>query len=137
MHIFPFFYFCLKSYLSWCVCNSSRTEVSHQLALSANLHLSVEHVEKDSPAEKAGIQKFDILLYLDDQILVNPEQLKFLVRSKKKGDEVELHYLRQGKKRKLLLELGAIELKNEYIERSTNQMPRLFERNRSDLDRFF
>ena len=97
-------------------------EVSHQLALSANLHLSVEHVEKDSPAEKAGIQKFDILLHLDDQILVNPEQLKFLVRSKKKGDEVELHYLRQGKKRKLLLEQGYQPKMKKW--RRTNQMPR-------------
>jgi len=114
-----------------------KREVSHQLALPANLHLSVEHVEKGSPAEKAGIQKFDILLHLDDQILVNPEQLKFLVRSKEKGDEVELHYLRQGKKRKLLLELGDIEPKNENIERSANQMPRSFDRNRLDLDRFF
>ena len=53
--------------------------VSHQLDLPSNLHLSVEQVAEGSPALKAGIQQFDILLRLDDQILVNPDQLKYLV----------------------------------------------------------
>ena len=81
---FPFYIFASKVPYLGVYATPLELEVSHQLALPANLHLSVEYVEKDSPAEKAGIQKFDVLLQLDDQILVNPEQLKFLVRSKKK-----------------------------------------------------
>ena len=35
--------------------------LSHQLNLTENLFLNVERVEKNSPAEKAGIQEFDLL----------------------------------------------------------------------------
>ena len=66
-----------------------RQSVSHQLDLPPNLHLSVEQVAEGSPAHKAGIQQFDILLRLDDQILVNPDQLKYLVHSKNPDDRVE------------------------------------------------
>jgi hypothetical protein len=88
--------------------------LSHQLKLTENLYLSVERVEKGSPAENAGIQQFDILLQLDDQILINPEQLKFLVRSKKPQDEITLTFLRRGDKRNTTLVLGGI---NQPIEK--------------------
>ena len=91
--------------------------LSHQLKLTENLYLSVERVEKGSPAENAGIQQFDILLQLDDQILINPEQLKFLVRSKKSLDEITLTFLRRGDKKKSTLVLGGI---NQPIEKELN-----------------
>ena len=65
-----------------------RQSVSHQLDLPSNLHLSVEQVADGSPALKAGIQQFDILLRLDDQILVNPDQLKYLVHSRGYSNEI-------------------------------------------------
>lgn len=86
--------------------------LSHQLNLPENLYLSVQKVEKGSPAEKSGIQQFDLLLQLDDQILINQEQLKYLVRSKKPEDEVTLSFLRQGVKKSTQLILG--EIKQEY-----------------------
>ena len=87
--------------------------VSHQLKLTENLYLNVELVAKNSPAEKAGIQKFDLLLQMDDQILVNQEQLKYLVRSKMPKDEVILTLLRQGKKQKITVKLGETNLTDE------------------------
>ena len=88
--------------------------LSHQLKLTENLYLSVERVEKGSPAEKAGIQQFDILLQLDDQILINSEQLKYLVRSKKPQDKITLTFLRRGDKKNTSLVLGGI---NKPIEK--------------------
>jgi len=41
--------------------------VSHQLGLPNGLHLQVERVAVDSPAEDAGLQLHDILLKFDDQ----------------------------------------------------------------------
>jgi serine protease Do len=88
--------------------------VSNQLNLTANFYLNVERVESNSPAEKKGVQKFDLLMQFNDQVLINPEQLKCLVRSKKPGEEVILTILRKGKKEMITLTLGKI---NRTIER--------------------
>ena len=88
--------------------------VSNQLNLTANFYLNVERVESNSPAEQGGVQKFDLLMKFNDQVLINPEQLKCLVRSKKPGEEVVLTILRKGKKEMITLTLGKI---NRTIER--------------------
>jgi len=80
--------------------------VSRQLGLSGNLYLSVAVVSPDGPAEKAGLKQYDILKKLDDQILVNPEQLVELVRSRTVGQEVSLSILREGKEKTLKVKLG-------------------------------
>ena len=101
--------------------------VSHQLKLTENLYLNVELVAKNSPAEKAGIQKFDLLLQMNDQILVNQEQLKYLVRSKMPTDEVILTLLRQGEKQKITVKLGETNLAEEDPLRNSglsNRFPR-------------
>ena len=124
-----------------------KQSVSHQLDLPPNLHLSVEQVAKGSPAHKAGIQQFDILLKLDDQILVNPDQLKYLVHAKKPTERVEMTLLRKGKKRKIAVVLGEIELKdnpdqgpvsmnNRFFKPGDRIDPDLFSRN-PDMNRFF
>ena len=81
-------------------------EASQQLDLPAGSGLVVEMVVPDSGAAKAGVQKYDILTKLDDQMLVNPPQLVTLVRSKKEGDKVELTLLRKGKLQKVTATLG-------------------------------
>jgi hypothetical protein len=81
--------------------------VSRQLGLSGNLYLSVAMVSPDGPSEKAGLRQYDILKMLDDQILVNPEQLVELVRSRKAGQEVSLSILRGGKEKTLKVKLGS------------------------------
>ena len=98
--------------------------VSHQLKLTENLYLNVELVAKNSPAEKAGIQKFDLLLQMNDQILVNQEQLKYLVRSKMPTDEVIFTLLRQGKKQKITVKLG----ESNLTQKDPFQNPSLYDR---------
>ena len=87
--------------------------VSNQLNLTANFYLNVERVESNSPAEKGGVQKFDLLMQFNDQVLINPEQLKCLVRSKKPGEEVVLTILRKGKREMITLILGKINRTSE------------------------
>ena len=84
--------------------------VSRQLGLDGNLYLSVEQVSPGSPAQKAGVEKFDILKKLDDQVLVNNEQLRDLVRSRKADEEVTLTVLRGGKEEKLTAKLAQTEM---------------------------
>jgi hypothetical protein len=76
-----------------------------QLSLPAGVGLVVEVVEQDSPAARAGVNQYDVLHKLNDQILVNLEQLAILVRTFKPGDEVALTVLRQSKPKTLKVKL--------------------------------
>jgi hypothetical protein len=79
--------------------------VSHQLGLTGGVHLQVEQVAPGSPAEDAGVKLYDVLLKFDDQLLINPEQLKKLVRMRNPGERVSLSILRQSKPVTLFVEL--------------------------------
>ena len=67
-----------------------------QLKLPRGTGLVVDFIEKDSPADAAGLKPHDILTKLDDQVLVNFQQLAVLVRMHNPGDTVKLTYVRQG-----------------------------------------
>jgi membrane-associated protease RseP (regulator of RpoE activity) len=71
-------------------------ELSVHLTLPEDTGLLVEVVGKDSPAEKAGLQRNDVLAKFDDQILIDPRQLSVLVANKKEGDTVKITYIRKG-----------------------------------------
>ena len=71
--------------------------MSEQLNLPSGIHLSVDQVSPESPADLAGLKLYDVLLKLEDQILVNSAQLKALVRMKNPGDQVNLEILRKGR----------------------------------------
>lgn len=78
---------------------------SYQLGLPPGVHLQVEKVAPGSPAEGAGVKLYDVLLKLDDQLLINPEQLKTLVRLRNPGERISLSILRQAKPLSLSVEL--------------------------------
>ena len=84
--------------------------MSEQLNLPRGIHLSVDQVSPDSPAEQAGLTLYDILLELDDQILVNSDQLKAFVRMKSPEDRVQLKILRKGKPMTLEVKLAESEV---------------------------
>ena len=84
-------------------------EIRAQLPLKPGEGIKVNHVAEDSPAGKAGIQEHDILLRLDEQILVEPEQLRALVKMKKPGDEVKLSILRKGEQKEVKVVLSETE----------------------------
>ena len=66
----------------------------------------MDHVAPGSPAVAAGVKDGDILVELDGQLLVNPEQLVTLIRMHKAGDKVALKILRDGAAVNLTAELG-------------------------------
>ncbi len=97
--------------------------------------LVIEHVVEDSPAHKAGIEQFDVLLELDGQIIVNREQLTTLVRSKEPEDTVELEVVRKGEKLKFSAKLEEMETGNKTRTRRQFQSSRPHSRSpRSDWD---
>ena len=72
--------------------------LASQLGLKPGEGLVVIYVEPNSPAAKAGLQKYDVLVAMGDQMLVHPHQLRKLVRLKKEGDSIKLDFYRGGKK---------------------------------------
>ena len=83
--------------------------------------LLVDQVMEDSPAEKAGLQPFDILLQYNDQKLFSPEQLSRLVGSDTGRQPVKLTIVRGGKVSTLDVTIGEARLP-ESAQRSGPEM---------------
>jgi hypothetical protein len=66
----------------------------------------VVQVDPDSPAAKAGIRPYDVLLSYGDQRLFSPEQLTKLVRSDKPGREATIEGVHNGQVGTMRVTLG-------------------------------
>ncbi|MEX2218473.1 MAG: PDZ domain-containing protein [Phycisphaerales bacterium] len=67
-----------------------------QLNLDRDRAALVTHVVPGSPAEKAGLQRYDVITAVNDQTDVNSGRLRELVRGTRPGDTVKVSYIRQG-----------------------------------------
>src|SRR5438874_4887317 len=88
--------------------------VSEQLGLVKGLGLVVEYVVPDSPAASAGIQQNDILKMLNDQILVEPSQLRKLLQTFSDGTDVTLTILRKGQEQKVTVKVAKKEMPQRH-----------------------
>lgn len=80
--------------------------ITAQIGLPEGFGLIVESVLTESPAETAGVQRFDVLKLFNDQQLIEPNQLAALVRNAGKEKEVTLTVLRKGQEQKLTVKIG-------------------------------
>ena len=67
----------------------------------------VAYVEKDSPAEKAKMQKGDTVLKIDDQYIFTDRTLMNTLSNYNAGDEINVKVLREGKEKDLKLVLAS------------------------------
>ena len=77
-----------------------------QLGLEEGFGLMVENILPDSPAQAAGIQRYDVLKLLNDQQLVSAEQLARLVTRLGKDAEANLTIIRKGQEQKVTVKVG-------------------------------
>ena len=56
-------------------------------------------VIKNSPAEKAGLQKDDVIYKINDSKIEKPSSLSDIIRAMKPGDKAKVYFLRNGKKK--------------------------------------
>jgi serine protease Do len=66
----------------------------------------IYNITKESPAEKAGLQKDDIIYKIGDEKVVDAATLSNIVKAKKEGDKVNIYFLRDGKKKEVNATLG-------------------------------
>lgn len=67
----------------------------------------VLNVSKDSPAEKAGLKKDDIITRINDTDVFDHEQLSSTISSFKPEEKVAISYKRNGKENKVTATLGS------------------------------
>ena len=76
----------------------------------------IQAVSPNSPAAKAGLQRYDIILGLDKggdkQQIFSAKQLAGLIASSKPNDEVNLNVVRKGSKQDIKVSLGGLAVNN-------------------------
>ena len=88
--------------------------VSEQLGLAKGFGLVVDYVVPASPAANAGIQQNDILKMLNDQILIEPSQLRKLLQTFSEDTNVTLTILRKGQEQKITVKLTKKEVPERH-----------------------
>jgi len=66
----------------------------------------IQEVQDGSPAAKAGLKRFDIVVQVGDEKIASPGELAERIRSSKPGQEITLWVVRQGKLQRIDVELG-------------------------------
>lgn len=66
----------------------------------------IEQVVEDSPADKAGLKKLDIILKVDDKEITEPGDVQSYVAMQNPGDEIRITVLRDRKEKVIRAELG-------------------------------
>jgi hypothetical protein len=88
-----------------------------QLSLPEDAGLMVTAVAPGSPAAAAKLARFDVLVRINRQYLINPEQLEVLVRDAKPGQEVRLTVVRQAKLASVMVRLGSRKVSEGEMDR--------------------
>lgn len=65
----------------------------------------VEEVEKESPAEKAGLKAGDVLLRVGSRTVSDIDDLRKALRKHESGEKVEVEVLRKGSKKTMTVEI--------------------------------
>ena len=72
-------------------------ELRHQFpSIKPGAGLVIRELAPASPAAQCNLERFDVLLQWNDQLLVHPAQLQVLVARAKPGEQVNLALLHQG-----------------------------------------
>lgn len=81
-------------------------ELSEALGLKENEGAVVVEVQKDTPAEKAGLEKYDVIVEVDGQTIEDAQHLTNLIASYDPGKRVNLKIIRDGKVKHISVRLG-------------------------------
>lgn len=94
--------------------------LAEQFGLEKDYGTLVADVVENSPAEKAGLMRGDVIIGLNGKEVEEPYNLRNLVASTQPGEEIELQIIRDGSIKKLTVTVG--ELPSE-----TQKTPTVFE----------
>jgi len=81
-------------------------DMAEALSLKKAEGVVIGDVKKDSPAQRGGVKRGDVILRFDNGKVENAVGLKNMVARYKPGTEVKIEVLREGRKRDLSVKLG-------------------------------
>jgi Do/DeqQ family serine protease len=88
-------------------------EIAEQLGVSKDTQgVVITDVKPDSPADKAGLKRSDIILALNDKVVESLEDLRLLISETAPGTEVAIKFVRDGKERTIKAILGTLSDEN-------------------------
>ncbi len=94
-----------SAFLGVCFCRIPAS-VLHQTPKLKAGGLMIDELYPDSPAARAGLQRFDLLHKADGQIIFLAEQFIGLIRNKKPGETLTMTIFRHGQPQELTAKLG-------------------------------
>ncbi len=81
--------------------------LTKHLGLDAGQGIRIRNITVDSPADKAGLERDDIIISFQGKTVTSAEQIVQAVRSAGIGDEVSLEVIHEGQRKTLRLKLAA------------------------------
>ena len=76
---------------------SPDSTLAAQLGLDADHACVISGIQTDSPADKAGLKRHDVVTSVDGDAAASASRVRQAIRSHKPGEEISLGILRQGK----------------------------------------
>lgn len=80
-------------------------ELSEYFGIDKGTGILVSSVEKDSPADKAGLKVGDVIIRADGKRMESGQNLVDIIQDKEKGDKISIELLRNKKKRSVEVEV--------------------------------
>lgn len=96
-------------------------ELAKALDLKSTKGVLVSKIQKDSPAEKAGLKEEDVILAFNNKDLDNATELSTWVASSSPDQDVTLTILRDGDKRNLKVKLGELNEQQQAMARGKSE----------------
>ncbi len=83
----------------------------------------VANVEKNSPAQKAGVESGDVILHYNDKPIVDSSDLPVVVAKSKPGSEATLTIWRKGAERQVPITVGELEPEKAAVVAASGAAP--------------
>src|SRR3989338_3753544 len=97
------------------------SELAESFGLSKPAGALISHVEKDGPADKAGIEASDVILRFDGKLVDSSGDLPRIVAATKPGSRVVIELWRKGAIRRITVEVGEMP-EEEKLARSAKKL---------------
>jgi serine protease Do len=94
-------------------------ELAESFGLSKPSGALVSSVEKNAPADKAGIEASDVILKFDGKPVVSSNDLPRIVAATKPGSKVVVELWRKGASKKVTVEVGQLPEEGSLVSSAT------------------